>query len=80
MPIYEFRCLKCEEVFEFLFVSDDDKKEMKCPHCQGEEIERVLSKTNYAMSGSSPRPQTNISTTTCSDGTCGTIEIPGGHD
>ena len=77
MPIYEFRCLKCNEIFELLFMSDQDSKEMKCPHCQSEEFERILSASNFSISGSSPRPQTNISTKACGDDSCGTIEIPG---
>ncbi|MBW1708251.1 MAG: zinc ribbon domain-containing protein [Deltaproteobacteria bacterium] len=80
MPIYEFRCLACDEVFEFLFMSDKDENEMKCPHCQGEELERVLSRTNHTISGSSQESQVNVSTKDCASGSCATIEIPGGYD
>ncbi|MBW2063081.1 MAG: zinc ribbon domain-containing protein [Deltaproteobacteria bacterium] len=80
MPIYEFRCLACNEIFELLFRSDNDEQEMKCPHCQGEELERVLSRTNYLISGSSRESEVNVSTKDCASGSCGTIEIPGGHD
>ena len=80
MPIYEFRCTECHEISEFLFTSDKDRKEMKCPQCGSEELERVLSTTNYAMGGSSGAPRPSVSSKTCAEGTCSTLEIPGGHD
>jgi len=80
MPIYEFRCLSCRDIFELLFLTENDKKEIRCPHCGGEELERVLSVTNYAKGASSRGPQVSTSTTSCGEGTCGTIEIPGGSD
>ncbi|MDJ0667170.1 MAG: zinc ribbon domain-containing protein [Desulfobacterales bacterium] len=77
MPIYEFRCLKCQELFEFLAVRRDDTMETKCPHCGAEDFERVMSSSNFAMgagnSGSGPQKQTR----TCSGGNCTTYEIPG---
>lgn len=77
MPIYEFRCLECNDIFEILFMSDTDEREMKCPHCQGENLERVLSTTNYTMAGGSGAPRPQVETKTCADGSCGTIDIPG---
>jgi putative FmdB family regulatory protein len=43
MPIYEFRCLKCDECFELLVINKSDRVEMQCPACQSEDFERVLS-------------------------------------
>jgi putative FmdB family regulatory protein len=45
MPIYEFRCLKCNDVFEILKMNTQDEVEAKCPHCASEDFERVLSTT-----------------------------------
>ncbi len=80
MPIYEFRCLSCNEIVEFLFMSDNDKKEIRCPHCNGEELERVLSKTNHAISGASTSSRVSVDSKKCASGSCATIEIPGGYD
>ena len=80
MPIYEFRCLKCDEIFELLFRSSDDPQEMKCPHCGNEDIERVLSRTNFSLGPSSSKPQTTATTNTCATGSCSTLEIPGRND
>ncbi|MDJ0801495.1 MAG: zinc ribbon domain-containing protein [Desulfobacterales bacterium] len=78
MPIYEFRCLKCQELFEFLAVRSDDTMETKCPHCDAEDFERVMSSTNFAM-GSSGGGNSGVSkqTRTCSGGNCTSYEIPG---
>jgi putative FmdB family regulatory protein len=41
MPIYEYRCLSCEERFEELVRRPDDTA--PCPQCGGAEVERLLS-------------------------------------
>ena len=51
MPIYEFKCLKCDEFFELLVMGNDEKSTMHCPKCKSEDFERVLSTTNYSMPG-----------------------------
>ena len=79
MPIYEFRCLSCNHCFELLAVRQDDTTEMKCPNCDKEEVERVLSCVSYVM-GSSSRghsDKTKVTSKSCSGGTCATIDIPG---
>ncbi len=78
MPIYEFKCLKCDEFFEWLSMKMDEKNEVKCPKCGSENFERILSSTNYSMdnhssTGKGPSAQTR----TCSGGTCTTYDIPG---
>jgi putative FmdB family regulatory protein len=79
MPIYEFRCLSCNNCFELLAVRKDETMEMKCPNCEGEEVERVLSCVSYVMgsssSGSTDKPK--VTSKSCSDGSCATIDIPG---
>jgi putative FmdB family regulatory protein len=78
MPIFEFRCLKCEEVFEILRMSSEDEMEMKCPQCGAEDLERVLSTTSYAMGfagGESRGPE--VRTRECGAGSCSTLELPG---
>ena len=77
MPIYEFKCLKCQEFFEFLVISDSDQVELKCPKCQSEEFERVLSTTNIAMGRSGSEGGVASQTRTCSSGSCTTYDIPG---
>ncbi len=80
MPIFEFKCSKCEEFFELLVMGDDEKSKPQCPKCGSEDFERVLSTTNYSMpggGGSSPDKSSHAQTRTCSGGSCTTYNIPG---
>ncbi|UCG13766.1 MAG: zinc ribbon domain-containing protein [Deltaproteobacteria bacterium] len=79
MPIYEFRCLGCSHCFELLSMSQDDMSEMKCPECEGVEVERVLSCVSYVMGATSggDSGKTKVTSKSCSGGSCATIDIPG---
>ena len=78
MPIYEFKCLKCQEYFELLVMSQDEELELRCPKCGSEDFERIISTTSHVMgSGSGSSQKANVKTRTCSTGTCTTYDIPG---
>jgi putative FmdB family regulatory protein len=51
MPLYEFKCQDCNQIFELLVMNREQDLEMTCPHCGSETFERVLSTTHYAMGG-----------------------------
>ncbi|MGC8719469.1 MAG: FmdB family zinc ribbon protein [Thermodesulforhabdaceae bacterium] len=79
MPIYEFRCAKCGNIEEVLVISSSEKVELRCNQCGGEELERVVSRTNHfvkpsASSGEGP----SLTTRSCNPGSsCSTITLPG---
>jgi len=73
MPIYEFRCLGCGHVLEFLKLKKE-AEEMKCPKCNSEEVERVLSVVSVSKSLSG---KTSSTVKSCGGGTCATIDVPG---
>ncbi len=77
MPIYEFKCLKCENVFEMLLIKTDETLDMKCPKCSCENIEKVLSTTHYSLGLSGENPGPKAQTRSCSSGSCTTIDLPG---
>jgi len=78
MPIYEFKCMKCEEFIEILIMNKNDEIEMRCPRCSSEELERVLSSTSYNIGVSSDsKNSVSSQTRTCSGGSCTTYDIPG---
>lgn len=78
MPIFEYRCSKCNEVFEILIVSTNDEAEMKCSHCGSEDFERVMSTASYAMGFSKGESQgPSVQSRECASGTCTTFELPG---
>lgn len=43
MPIYEFRCKDCGDVFEVLFRSRDEKLKVRCPGCQSHKTQKLFS-------------------------------------
>ncbi|MFH1153713.1 MAG: zinc ribbon domain-containing protein [Pseudomonadota bacterium] len=80
MPIFEFKCSDCEEFFEFLLMNSNEEKEIKCPQCGSFALERVVSVTNFSMSGSpakGPKAKVDKQERNCSSGSCSTYTIPG---
>jgi putative FmdB family regulatory protein len=78
MPLYEFRCLQCNDCFEILVMKPSEEVELKCPHCNSDEFERVLSATCYSTgSGSEKGEGVRAQTRNCPSGSCTTYEIPG---
>lgn len=49
MPIYEYKCNKCGEVFEAL-QKFSDKPLTKCKHCSGK-VERLMSQSSFVLKG-----------------------------
>jgi len=78
MPIYEFKCLKCENFFEILVMNKNETVEMKCPQCGAEDFERVLSTTRHSINaGAGTKQGVTSQTRNCSSGSCTTYTIPG---
>jgi putative FmdB family regulatory protein len=78
MPIFEFRCLKCGDIFEKLFMSSDEKMDMSCPNCESDSFERVVSRSSYTMGASGGKPQPKITTKSCGQANqCMTLDLPG---
>lgn len=80
MPIYEFKCLKCEEFFEVIVMGSDDEKSVGCPKCKAQEFQRVVSTTNYAMGNSGSGGKSagvHTQERQCSGGSCTTYTVPG---
>ena len=78
MPIFEFRCLECGNLFEKLFVGSDEKVDIECPECQCRAFERVVSRTNYMVGAGPGGKKPKITTKSCAPGNkCMTMDIPG---
>ena len=57
MPIYEFECQVCGDVFEMLRTINANDQGIKCPNCGGEDIQRV---TSLFSCGNSNSPSCNV--------------------
>lgn len=83
MPIYEFKCRECEEFFELLVMGKTEEDEMKCPKCGAQSFERIMSRTNFNVTGGSsacsgPSDGTaGVHERQCSSGSCTTYTVPG---
>jgi len=49
MPIYEYRCRECEQIFEEWQKGFEEKK-VSCPVC-GEKSERIISNSSFILKG-----------------------------
>ena len=68
MPLYDFKCKSCGYKFEKLVFKEEEIKEIKCPKCQSNNIEKLL--TTFRI-GSSENSESSCPTCpTCSSGTC----------
>jgi putative FmdB family regulatory protein len=67
MPIYEYRCSACKEIFEKIVPNASAK--VSCPECGGRKVERLPSA--FGIGGSSRRVTSSSSSCSgCSRGSC----------
>ncbi len=50
MPIYEYKCNRCDEIFEIFHKIEEDCK-VTCPKCLGP-AKKLISATNFILKGS----------------------------
>ena len=65
MPIYEFRCVRCDTEFEELCLSSSDVSSVSCPRCKGSENERLMSLFATSSRDSTSEVQSSTSKSSC---------------
>ena len=60
MPIYEYKCGKCDHVFELRRNIADKDDTLKCPKCRAEKPKRQLSMFGTAGSAGSCAPSPGL--------------------
>lgn len=71
MPIYEYQCRACGEIFEELVRGERDEAELACPKCAGRELARCLSACAGHVSGDAGAPAAQPSASGCGGATGG---------
>lgn len=69
MPLYEYKCPRCEARFEVLQRMSEGPESVRCPECGAERVERQLSTFAAASSSSSSAASLGAG---CGSGACGT--------
>ncbi len=71
MPLYEYKCLKCNNKFEVLHKSSDNMANVTCPECHSSNSKKLFSTFSAAVSSGS-----DFSAGSCASGNC---SIPEGN-
>jgi putative FmdB family regulatory protein len=53
MPMYEYRCADCGRLYEQLRRMSDAEKDLRCPHCDSEDVRRLTSACAVRSTGGS---------------------------
>jgi putative FmdB family regulatory protein len=82
MPIFEFRCESCQEVFEHLRLNRGKTLDLRCPACGGKNLSRVLSTCAAVVGAGGGQIQSatplRVHNRSCGKGSsCSSITLPG---
>ncbi|MBI4596409.1 MAG: zinc ribbon domain-containing protein [Candidatus Tectomicrobia bacterium] len=69
MPIYEFKCLQCENEFEKLVYGTNNRK-ISCPGCSSEDVEKKFSVFGMKTSSGFTSSATGSNCGGCSSSSC----------
>ena len=51
MPIYEYECKNCGEIFQALVLKvEEEERELECPRCKRTDLRKLISRSFYHMS------------------------------
>lgn len=56
MPIYEYQCNKCENIFEVLTLSAKDTAQVTCTRCKSDKVGKVMSAGSFRLTSSKQMP------------------------
>ena len=81
MPIFEYRCQKCDSEFEKLVFGSAEEADVHCPACDSPKVEQCYSCFNgHSRDGSgATRPITSSSSSGCSSCSSGSCASCGSH-
>ncbi|OIP88028.1 MAG: hypothetical protein AUK24_08665 [Syntrophaceae bacterium CG2_30_49_12] len=65
MPIYEFKCKKCGNVFDVLFRSSQEKLAVSCPVCKSKKTDKLMSVFGGKIGNTSSSSCSSCASTSC---------------
>ncbi|MBI4835127.1 MAG: zinc ribbon domain-containing protein [Planctomycetes bacterium] len=74
MPLYEYTCCKCKNLFEALIRKKEDEADLSCPKCGAKKVAKEFSAPAIKGGGSSGSSGGHSSSScgSCSSGSCST--------
>ncbi|MFB0510131.1 MAG: zinc ribbon domain-containing protein [bacterium] len=72
MPLKEFKCTGCKEVFEALVFNKSDEDRLTCPKCGSKQLTILFSA--FSVSGTEKKVSSISSCTSCSTKSCNTCK------
>lgn len=69
MPIYEYRCGKCRKISELLRPMGDTGKDLECPECGADQMEKIHSSFAAASTSSRSESMPCPAASTCGNST-----------
>jgi len=76
MPIYEFDCLKCGNVFEELVGHSEDASKLTCPSCSSRRVKKRFSLFGFRSKGESGQTRTSSSSCAgCTATSCASCKL-----
>lgn len=73
MPVFEYKCSKCNTKFEVLHKSSVKQDEVSCPKCSSTENKKLFSAFSASVNSGS-----DFSSPGCADGSCAMPSYGGG--
>jgi len=68
MPIFEYKCKKCNKIFEEFILSSNSTNEIKCPECGNKDVVKLFS--NFSSNPSEESPDFDLGSSPYSCPTC----------
>ncbi|MFW2367511.1 MAG: FmdB family zinc ribbon protein [Desulforhopalus sp.] len=56
MPIYEYKCNECENIFEVLTLSAQNNEQVTCTECKSDKVDKVLSVGSFRLNSAKELP------------------------